>query len=270
MNRTSIGLMGLALAALVSASIVASPIASTAAPSPTVVSIQFDDGNANQYAALAILNTYGMHATFYVNSGVIDDPTHLSWTQLADLAAANNEIASHTLLHTNIKKLKTAAARQAVCGDRVNLFNHGFQPVSFAYPFGSFDAGSEAVVQACGFNSGRGVAGSERQAGLRRDDPVPRRIRDPDPAEPEAGHHARDDRGLRHRGRGARRRMGAAGVPQHLHRLRRLLDNAGRFHVAARVVADASAGRGRRRNHCASDRRSGPTARATLSWVGRA
>jgi peptidoglycan/xylan/chitin deacetylase (PgdA/CDA1 family) len=159
MNRTTLGLTGLVLAALVSASIVASPVTSSAATTPTVVTIQFDDGNANQYAALAILTTYGMHATFYVNSGVIDDAAHLSWSQLTDLATAGNEIASHTLFHTNIKKLKTAAARQAVCGDRVNLFNHGFQTVSFAYPFGSFDAGSKAVVQACGFNSGRGVSG---------------------------------------------------------------------------------------------------------------
>ena len=160
MNRTStLGLTGLVLAALVSASIVASPVTSSAATSPTVVTIQFDDGNANQYLARGILSFYGMHATFYVNSGVIEDGTHLTWSQLSDLAGDGNEIASHTLFHTNIKKLKTAAARQAVCGDRVNLFNHGFQTVSFAYPFGSFDAGSEAVVQACGFNSGRGVSG---------------------------------------------------------------------------------------------------------------
>ena len=39
------------------------------------------------------------------------------------------------------------------------LFEHGFAPTSFAYPFGSFDEGTEAVVAACGYNSGRGVAG---------------------------------------------------------------------------------------------------------------
>src|SRR5262249_22737948 len=61
--------------------------------------------------------------------------------------------------HANIKKLKTAAARQEVCGDRVNLFAQGFAPVSFAYPFGSFDAASEQIVAACGYNSGRGVSG---------------------------------------------------------------------------------------------------------------
>jgi peptidoglycan/xylan/chitin deacetylase (PgdA/CDA1 family) len=156
MKRTS-ALLGVVLAAILLSPIVAQPV--SAATSPTVVTIQFDDGNANQYAALALLKTYSMHATFYVNSGVIGDATHLSWSQLTDLAGAGNEIASHTVFHTNIKKLKTAAARQAVCGDRVNLWNHGFQAESFAYPFGSFDAASEAVVQACGFNSGRGVSG---------------------------------------------------------------------------------------------------------------
>jgi len=159
MERTPHGLAALTLVALVCLPIFAPSVTSSAAPPPTVVSIQFDDGNANQYTARAILSAHGMHATFYVNSGVIEDGTHLTWSQLSDLAGDGNEIASHTLFHTNIKKLKTAAARQAVCGDRVNLFNHGFQTVSFAYPFGSFDAGSEAVVQACGFNSGRGVSG---------------------------------------------------------------------------------------------------------------
>jgi peptidoglycan/xylan/chitin deacetylase (PgdA/CDA1 family) len=131
----------------------------SAATAPTVVTIQFDDGVSDQYAALPLLTSHGMHATFYVNSGVIGDAAHMSWTQLQDLAAAGNEIAGHTLTHANIKKLKTGPARQEVCGDRVNLFDHGFQPVSFAYPFGSLDADAKAVVAACGYNSARGVSG---------------------------------------------------------------------------------------------------------------
>jgi hypothetical protein len=39
------------------------------------------------------------------------------------------------------------------------LIDWGFQPTSFAYPFGSWDAGTEAVVQACGYNSARTVSG---------------------------------------------------------------------------------------------------------------
>ena len=58
----------------------------------TVVTVEFDDGNADQYQALAMLNAHGMHATFYVNTGFIGDSTHLSWSQLQDLFAAGNEI----------------------------------------------------------------------------------------------------------------------------------------------------------------------------------
>jgi peptidoglycan/xylan/chitin deacetylase (PgdA/CDA1 family) len=148
------------LAVLVSTAVALAGAGSApAATAPTVVTIQFDDGTADQYGALAILNAHGMHATFYVNSGVIGDAAHLSWAQLTDLAVDGNEIAGHTVTHANIKKLKTGPARQEVCGDRVALFDHGFKPVSFAYPFGSFDADSKAVVAACGYNSGRGVSG---------------------------------------------------------------------------------------------------------------
>jgi peptidoglycan/xylan/chitin deacetylase (PgdA/CDA1 family) len=130
-----------------------------AATSPTVVTIQFDDGNANQYQALALLNAHGMHATFYVNTGVIDDSAHLSWSQLQDLFAAGNDIGGHTLTHANLKHLKTADARMQVCQDRDNLLSHGMQPTAFAYPFGSFDSGTEQLAADCGYNSGRGVSG---------------------------------------------------------------------------------------------------------------
>jgi peptidoglycan/xylan/chitin deacetylase (PgdA/CDA1 family) len=130
-----------------------------AVTSPTVVTIQFDDGYEDQYAALAILKARGMHATFYVNTGVVGDADHMAWGELADLAAAGNEIAGHTVSHTNLKKLSSAAAREAVCGDRAALFAHGFEPTSFAYPFGAFDVAAKKVVEDCGYNSARGVSG---------------------------------------------------------------------------------------------------------------
>ena len=133
--------------------------ATALATGPTVVTIEFDDGNADQYQALAMLSARGMHATFYVNTGFIGDSSHLSWTQLQNLFAAGNDIGGHTLTHTDLKKLKTAAARNQVCQDRDNLIANGLQPTAFAYPFGSFDAGTEQIVAACGYNSGRGVSG---------------------------------------------------------------------------------------------------------------
>jgi peptidoglycan/xylan/chitin deacetylase (PgdA/CDA1 family) len=150
--------VGLAAGLLVAISAAPAPAARSVPPS-TVVTIQFDDGVADQYGALGPLSAHGMHATFYVNTGFIGDSAHMSWAQLQDLYAAGNEIGGHTLTHTNIKKLKPADARVQVCDDRNNLIDHGFTPTSFAYPFGSIDAGAEQVVKDCGYNSGRGVSG---------------------------------------------------------------------------------------------------------------
>jgi peptidoglycan/xylan/chitin deacetylase (PgdA/CDA1 family) len=145
--------------ALAAGCLFAVPAAAHAAPL-TVVTIQFDDGNADVYQWFSSLNTHGFPATFYVNSGSIGTSGHLTWAQLTDLSGAGNEIASHTVDHVDIKKLKLADARYQVCQDRVNLANHGFQPESFAYPFGDYNSTVETqVVQYCGDNSARTVTG---------------------------------------------------------------------------------------------------------------
>jgi peptidoglycan/xylan/chitin deacetylase (PgdA/CDA1 family) len=148
-----------ALAASASAAIATAP--ANAATASTVVTIQFDDGTVDQMDALPILQAHGMTATFYVNTGpvIAGDPAHLSWANLHTLFNAGNEIAGHTVNHTGLKSLTAAEARQEVCTDRNSLLAEGFPATSFAYPFGTFDSGTEQVVHDCGYNSGRGVAG---------------------------------------------------------------------------------------------------------------
>src|SRR6266508_1511620 len=157
--RSRIRLSLVAIGALVTSltSWAVSPTPSAAAS--TVVTIGFDDGTADQLDAVPILQAHGMTATFFVNSGSIGDAEHLSWEDLHSLFGAGNEIAGHTVNHVNLGPLTAAEARQEVCTDRNNLLDRGFPVTSFAYPFGSFDSGTELVVRDCGYNSGRGVAG---------------------------------------------------------------------------------------------------------------
>ena len=145
--------------ALAVGALVAVPAVARSAPL-TVVTIQFDDGNADVYQWVSSLNTHGFHSTSYVNSGTIGTTGKMTWAQLTALSQAGNEIGSHTINHVDIKKLKLAAARFQVCQDRVNLAMHGLQPESFAYPFGDYNATVETqVVQYCGDNSARTVTG---------------------------------------------------------------------------------------------------------------
>jgi peptidoglycan/xylan/chitin deacetylase (PgdA/CDA1 family) len=173
--------------ALAVGALVAVPAVARSAPL-TVVTIQFDDGNADVYQWASGLNTHGFPATFYVNSGSIETAGHLTWAQLTALSAAGNEIASHTINHVDIKKLKLAAARFQVCQDRVNLAMHGLQPESFAYPFGDYNATVETqVVQYCGDNSARTVTGVNDKTVFAETIPPPDPYATRTPADPKRG-----------------------------------------------------------------------------------
>jgi peptidoglycan/xylan/chitin deacetylase (PgdA/CDA1 family) len=129
---------------------------------PTViVTIGFDDGTADQFAASEPLRLHGMHATFFINSGPIlaGDPDHMTVAQLTSLAALGNEIGGHTVDHANIQPLSPAEAMHEVCDDRATLTGWGFTVTSFAYPFGSWDANAEQIVAGCGYDSARTVSG---------------------------------------------------------------------------------------------------------------
>jgi peptidoglycan/xylan/chitin deacetylase (PgdA/CDA1 family) len=141
------------------ASLLVVPAGSTRAAGQTVVSITFDDGYADQYTARTILSSHGMHATFYVNSGFAGTAPYATWAQLKDLYADGNEIGGHSLDHKSLKSLKGIPLRHEVCDDRVALFNQGFQPTSFAYPFGNYNSNTIQALKDCGYNSGRGVSG---------------------------------------------------------------------------------------------------------------
>jgi peptidoglycan/xylan/chitin deacetylase (PgdA/CDA1 family) len=125
---------------------------------PTYVSLTFDDGSADQMQALPILDDHGMNGTFYVNSAQLGNvPYYMTWSQVGQVAAAGNEIGGHTLDHPNLTTLSPAAQVAEICDDRQALVAHGYDPVSFAYPFAAWDATSRAAVESCGYTSGRGV-----------------------------------------------------------------------------------------------------------------
>ena len=124
----------------------------------TVVSLTFDDGRASQIrVAWPILQAHGVNSTFYVNSGTIGTTGRMSWDDLHTLAAAGNEIGGHTSYHQNLLAAEPDEASREICDDRYEIAEHGFQPVSFAYPNSKHDPDIERRVAACGYDSGRVV-----------------------------------------------------------------------------------------------------------------
>jgi peptidoglycan/xylan/chitin deacetylase (PgdA/CDA1 family) len=127
----------------------------------TVVTLTFDDTLADQDAARPILSARGLHATFYVNSGRIDESGYLTLDQIRDLAADGNEIAGHTVNHVSLTSVGTDEQTRQICDDRAQLLALGFPVTSFAYPFADQDLSTSQIVIGCGYNSARSVGGLE-------------------------------------------------------------------------------------------------------------
>jgi peptidoglycan/xylan/chitin deacetylase (PgdA/CDA1 family) len=136
--------------------------ATARAASPTVVTLTFDDGTADQFAAAQVMRSYGMTGTFFVITGAVGAPHYMSLAQLRRLAANGDEIGGHTVSHLDLVNTSLAEVRRQICAGRDILTRWGLHVTSFAYPDGAANRQVEAVVAACGFNAARiatGLAG---------------------------------------------------------------------------------------------------------------
>jgi peptidoglycan/xylan/chitin deacetylase (PgdA/CDA1 family) len=119
------------------------------------ISYTFDDGMICQTDVIAPLFTkYGMPATFCINTGWVlelndfTDPARpADWTGWRRVLAAGHEVGNHSLTHQNLPTLSDAALAEEVNSSAGLLQSHlGITPLTFAYPFNSWDERTKAVV----------------------------------------------------------------------------------------------------------------------------
>lgn len=121
--------------------------------SADAVVLTFDDGyRDNATVALPLLIKYGARATFYVSSGFVGTPRHLTWRELRDMRAAGMEVACHGTLHLDLSTLDRAGqeAEAAGCVKRFAHYLGGPAARTYAYPAGKFDATTFAVMRELG------------------------------------------------------------------------------------------------------------------------
>ena len=145
--------------------ITALPTQAAVTDPPTVVSLTFDDGNADQMSSVSTLNQLGLKGTFFITTGWIDQPGWLTRGQLATIAAAGHEIGGHTVTHPDLTTVTADEATRQICNGRATLAGWGFPTTSFAYPFAAVNPAVEAAVQACGFNSARNLGDIDTRFG---------------------------------------------------------------------------------------------------------
>lgn len=110
------------------------------------VSFTFDDGMKEHYTIVAPeLEKRGFRGTFWLCCAWIhDDPqldtTHVTWAEVADMAARGHEMSNHSWSHPDLTKMgKEAALDQIVRNDNAIEEHIGIRPTTFCFPYNAYN-----------------------------------------------------------------------------------------------------------------------------------
>jgi peptidoglycan/xylan/chitin deacetylase (PgdA/CDA1 family) len=124
------------------------------------VAITFDDGRRSQIElAWPIMERLGLTATFFVFTNAPDrNDNYLTWSELAGLRGAGNEIASHTVLHPYLTKSDDEDLARELTKSRTDIETGvGAVALSLAYPFGLSDERVRLAAGEAGYSAARGL-----------------------------------------------------------------------------------------------------------------
>ena len=121
------------------------------------VSLNFDDGWKTTYQnAIPILQAKGFKTTQYIISGRFSFPAYVNQNEALDMYNKGHEIGAHTRTHRDLVTLSDPEKQSEIAGSRQDLLNLGISPVNtFAYPFGSYNAPTDAIVKQSGYIGAR-------------------------------------------------------------------------------------------------------------------
>jgi len=115
--------------------------------------LTFDDAYSDLAThAFPVLERYGFPSVVFAITGHAKGgsfweglPT-MTMEQLRHWSTRGVEIGAHTRSHPDLTTISDLAASEEVVGSREDLNDAGLPPLSFAYPFGAFDARSRRLV----------------------------------------------------------------------------------------------------------------------------
>jgi len=132
-------------------------------PAGNSVAITFDDGSETDLIAAApLLWEHGFGATFYVTTGFLGKPSHLSSTQLRELSSLGFEIGCHSMTHAYLDDLDGPALMREIADAGRKLEDLiGKKVEHFSCPGGRYSSQAVAVAKTAGYRS---LATSRAQA----------------------------------------------------------------------------------------------------------
>lgn len=119
-----------------------------------VVVLTFDDGYADQYTyALPLLHRFGDTATFYIITGNVGTPRHLTWDQLSVMQSLGQDIAAHGMVHDDLSVMSPIEQARQIDNSIELLRTKLHAPVgSYGYPSGRFNRTTLELVRQAGID----------------------------------------------------------------------------------------------------------------------
>jgi peptidoglycan/xylan/chitin deacetylase (PgdA/CDA1 family) len=118
--------------------------------------LTFDDGYRDFYTdVFPILKKYSVKAVAYISPGLLDKPNYMYTNQVVKIQESGLvEIAAHTVNHIYLKDAQMPVVYYEIFDSKKQLESLIHAPViSFAYPYGAFDAQSQQLVKDAGFRT---------------------------------------------------------------------------------------------------------------------
>lgn len=116
------------------------------------VLLTFDDGYSDQYRyAFPILQRFGDRAVFFINTGAIGTPRHMTWPEIEAMAKAGMSIECHGVDHLDLGTLSPKEQTHQIDDCVRALREHLRRSVlAVAYPSGDFDAQTIVIERRAG------------------------------------------------------------------------------------------------------------------------
>jgi peptidoglycan/xylan/chitin deacetylase (PgdA/CDA1 family) len=131
---------------------------------PKPIILTFDDGSATVFSnALPIMQKYNFVGTVYIVSNYIGIPNYMDGEQIRELHANGWEVGSHSLSHVDLTE-RADRQREEIIESRRRLEAILDLPIlSFAYPFGAYNADSVQFARQAGYIAAVGLGESSLQ-----------------------------------------------------------------------------------------------------------